>query len=144
MMGLMLPACPYRIEEHHLKLKGCLPPICCFCMWLQQNCVVPHMGVNSQLGTPEVEANMLQCISQYTHLMVPSVHHAWSYPWLGYSAHLSLDREVFPSRNRTLLRVESAHSSVRHRSRTALILSLPATCHPYTNNGTHNLTCVPH
>jgi hypothetical protein len=66
MMGLMLLACPYRIEEHHLKLKGCLPPICCFCMWLQQNCVVTHMGVNSQLGTPEVAANMLQCMSVHT------------------------------------------------------------------------------
>jgi hypothetical protein len=66
MMGLMLLACPHRIEEHHLKPKGCLPPIGCFSMWLQQKCVVTHMGVNSQLGTPHVAENRLQCMSLHT------------------------------------------------------------------------------
>jgi hypothetical protein len=56
MMGLMLLAWPHRTEEHPLKVQGCFPLICCFYMWLRQDCVVTHMGVNLQLGTPEVAA----------------------------------------------------------------------------------------
>ena len=63
MSDMLLLACLYEFDEHHVRFKVYLIRQCSFCVFVQQTSTVTHMGINMRLGTPKIGETTLQCKS---------------------------------------------------------------------------------
>ena len=63
MSDMLLLACLYEFDEHHVRFKVYLIRQCSFCVFVQQTSTVTHMGINMRLGAPKIGETTLQCKS---------------------------------------------------------------------------------